>query len=412
MNITPTANQPCFSIVIPVYNKWELTAQCLRRLQETTFEYPFEVIVVDNASTDSTVSKLDVLGATLFGDGFHAFHLPSNTNFGPACNYGAQKARSPILFFLNNDTLPTPGWAPPLLTGLKESPSIGAVGPLLLYANKTVQHVGVAFTIRNPIHLYRYFPSEHPAVKKRRQVQTLTAAALLLRREDFLSLGGFYPAYRNGFEDVDLCLRLIAQGKKLFCLPDSVIYHLESQTQGRTDHDDSNAKLLQARCGKLFRPDLHIHGLRDGFQPFIGDPMDILLAMKADEENALLASMQDQPLRAWQECMRQNPLWILGREHLAALSETQEEYSLALLLRSEIAFWRKNRDDYIRILDLKNRVGEENAGLMREAEKSLQEIEALHQEKTVIRQTLRQLVPLKDPLLSQIYEKKVRELNL
>ncbi|MBO4334367.1 MAG: glycosyltransferase, partial [Desulfovibrio sp.] len=352
------------------------------------------------------------LGATLFGDGFHAFHLPSNTNFGPACNFGAQKAKSPILFFLNNDTLATPGWAPPLLAGLKENPSIGAVGPLLLYANKTVQHVGVAFTIRNPIHLYRYFPSEHPVVKKRRQVQTLTAAALMLSREDFLSLGGFFPAYRNGFEDVDLCLRLIAQGKKLFCLPNSVIYHLESQTQGRTDHDDSNAKLLQARCGKLFRPDLHIHGTRDGFQPFIADPMDILLAMKADEEKALLASMQDQPLGVWQECMRQNPLWILGREHLAKLSEAQGEYTLALLLRSEIAFWRKNRKDFIKILDLRNRVGEESAGLMREAEKSLQEIEVLHQEKTVIRRTLRQLVQFKDPLLSQIYEKKVRELNL
>ena len=412
MNIPPTANEPCFSIVIPVYNKWELTAQCLRRLQETTFEYPFEVIVVDNASTDSTVTELDVLGATLFGDGFHAFHLPSNTNFGPACNFGAQKAKSPILFFLNNDTLATPGWAPPLLTGLKENPSIGAVGPLLLYANKTVQHVGVAFTIHKLTHIYRHFPSEHPVVKKRRQVQTLTAAALMLSREDFLSLGGFFPAYRNGFEDVDLCLRLIAQGKKLFCLPNSIIYHLESQTQGRTDHDNSNAKLLQARCGKLFRPDLHIHGTRDGFQPFIGDPMDILLAMKADEEKALLASMQDQPLGVWQECMRQNPLWILGREHLAKLSEAQGEYTLALLLRSEIASLRKNRDDYIRILDLKHRVGEENAGLMRAAAKSLQEIEALHQEKTVIRRTLRQLVQFKDPLLSQIYEKKVRELNL
>ncbi len=407
-NTSPTFT-PCFSVIIPVYNKWELTAQCLRRLRETTVEFPFEVIVVDNGSSDETVTELDTMGATLFGDSFHAFHLPTNSNFGPACNYGAQKAASSFLFFLNNDTLPTPGWAPPLMTGIMESTTIGAVGPLLLYADDTVQHAGVAFTIRNTVHLYQHFPSDHPVVRKRRQVQTLTAAALLINRELFLSLEGFFDGYRNGFEDVDLCLHLIAKGKKLLCLPASVIYHLESQTPGRSDYDDANARLLHERCGKIFRPDLHIHGFRDNFQPFIADTMDISLSMTNEEEEALLTSMQGHPLDDWKESIRQNPLWIRGREYLADLSETQGAYTLALLLRSEIAFLRKNREDFIAVLNYKDRIGEENTKLIHEAQKSLHDIDALHQEKFIIRRTLRQLGQLKDPFLYKLYEDKVQQ---
>jgi glycosyltransferase involved in cell wall biosynthesis len=68
-----------------------------------------KVIVVDNGSTDATATELRSYGKSLFGEFFRAVVLPENKNFGPACNIGAKIAKSPVLFFLNNDTLAIPG---------------------------------------------------------------------------------------------------------------------------------------------------------------------------------------------------------------------------------------------------------------------------------------------------------------
>ncbi|MBO4369093.1 MAG: glycosyltransferase, partial [Desulfovibrio sp.] len=172
------ASTPVFSVIIPVFNKWELTAQCLKSLHRTTTAIPFEVIVVDNASCDATVTELDTLGHALFHDAFRSIHLPENINFGPACNLAAKEAAANLLFFLNNDTIATHRWVNPLLSTLEQETSVAAVGPLLLYANDTVQHVGVAFSCRHLLHIYQHFPSDHPVIAKRRSVQTLTAAAI------------------------------------------------------------------------------------------------------------------------------------------------------------------------------------------------------------------------------------------
>ena len=129
---------PLFSVIIPVFNKWELTANCLRSLREHTRDCDIEVIVVDNGSSDETAGDLPSLGGELFGRRFLPIRFEENRNFGPACNAGARAASAPLVFFLNNDTVLTPGWAPPLLQALAEDPSLGGVGPLLLYEDETV----------------------------------------------------------------------------------------------------------------------------------------------------------------------------------------------------------------------------------------------------------------------------------
>uniref|UniRef100_UPI0012EBC515 glycosyltransferase family 2 protein n=1 Tax=Desulfovibrio cuneatus TaxID=159728 RepID=UPI0012EBC515 len=136
---------PTVSIIIPVMNKWELTKACLESLARHTPAGVAEVIVVDNGSTDETAHALAPLGKQLFGNLFTPIRWEENRNFGPACNAGAEAARAPMLFFLNNDTLLTPNWLPPLLEAFDANPRLGAVGPLLLYENGTVQHMGVTF---------------------------------------------------------------------------------------------------------------------------------------------------------------------------------------------------------------------------------------------------------------------------
>ena len=151
---------PLFAVIIPVFNNWGLTRDCLDSLREHTPGDNFEVVVVDNGSVDAGRTELEPLGNSLFPGRFTVVRFEENRNFGPACNAGAHTATASLLFFLNNDTVLTPGWAEPLLDALRADDSLGAVGPLLLYPDNTVQHL--AWWSRLPA-LIIYTKGFHPA---------------------------------------------------------------------------------------------------------------------------------------------------------------------------------------------------------------------------------------------------------
>ncbi|MDL2279736.1 glycosyltransferase family 2 protein [Desulfovibrio sp. OttesenSCG-928-G11] len=327
---------PLFSVIIPVLNNWNLTRACLHSLKKHGPDRAFEVIVVDNGSSDATAAVLEPLGRSLFGARFKRLRFEENRNFGPACNAGALAAGADLLFFLNNDTLLTPGWAPPLLAAFAEAPDLGAAGPLLLYENNTVQHLGVYCSLDRVGHLYRGFPRDHPAVFKKRRLKALTAAALMTPRRLFLELEGFFEGFVNGFEDVDFCLRLGRQGLAMVCVPDSVVYHLESRTPGRRDGESRNTALLSSRHPGVTAPDLHLHGARDGFKPVISEALDLNLHMTgADEKRLLQEAGQD--LEALFALSRANPLWVKGRELLCARYFELGDLDAALAMLVELA---------------------------------------------------------------------------
>ena len=322
------------SVIIPVLNNWELTQGCLRSLARHREGAELEVIVVDNGSADATAAELPALGSALFGDAFKSLRNERNRNFGPACNQGAAAASGAYLFFLNNDTLLSPGWLPPLLKALREEQGLGAAGPLLLYPDHTVQHLGVVFGTRSVRHLYQGYPRGHPLVGKRRLCQALTGAALLLPRELFAALGGFYEEYRNGFEDVDLCLRLGALGYKLRCLSEAVIFHLESRSQGRSAHERRNSALLTRRCLHLRVTDAHLHALRDGLQPVLNDFLDFSILLSHKDSAALLAEALSLPSAQRQghieATLAAQPGWLEGALHMRRLAEQNNDAPLAL----------------------------------------------------------------------------------
>jgi GT2 family glycosyltransferase len=352
-------NSPVFSVIIPVFNKWELTEACLRSLREHSAGCAYELIVVDNASDDNTRHALLPLGEGLFGTAFSRIRFEENRNFGPACNAAAQVASSPLLFFLNNDTLLTPAWAPPLLESLSADPSLGGVGPLLLYADHTVQHCGMVFSPRGTTaHLYRYFPADHPVVQKTRRFQAITAAALMMPKALFLEHGGFYEAYRNGFEDVDLCLRMGQNGKYFTCNPASRIFHLESQSPGRELHTGYNAEIFRQRCGKLFRPDMHRHGLKDAFCIFINDALDIGLRLCPKEAAALLKAAVGQPVSVWLQYCQEHPYWVEGHEHCVRILEEQGNAADALELQQYIADLLRSTESFEKLAQAADRLGD------------------------------------------------------
>lgn len=327
---------PECSVIIPVFNKWELTKACLASLREHTAGHDLEVVVVDNGSSDATAAELAPYGSSLFGERFSAVVFPENKNFGPACNAGARAAASPVLFFLNNDTILTPGWLPPLLEALREGGASSAVGPLLLYEDGSVQHMGVAYGTRGPFHLYQHFPADHPVVFRKRELQAITGAALMIRADFFRECGEFFAKYRNGFEDLDLCVAIRRHGGTLRCVPASRVFHLESQTPGRKDGDDHNGAIFTGRCGADVYTDIHHHALRDGFSVFISDLLTIGVKLKEKDEVALTEKAQGGDAQAWLRLVREHPFWIRGREVLAQSLERQKLYAEAVRFRAEL----------------------------------------------------------------------------
>ena len=328
---------PECSVIIPVYNKWDLTRNCLASLREHSMAHDLEVVVVDNGSSDATASELVPLGKSLFGERFVPIIFSANKNFGPACNAGARAATSTLLFFLNNDTILTPNWFPPLQKALHCHENFGAVGPLLLYENGTVQHLGVTFGTIGPMHLYQDFPPDHPVVVKDRDLQCITGAALMIRADLFQDCGEFFEEYQNGFEDLDICVQLQRRGKKMRCIKESRIFHLESQTPGRKEGDDKNSILFTKRCGRDVYIDIHHHALRDGFSVFISDLLTVGFRLQEKDEQAITAKALGQEGGVWQDLRKKHPLWIKGREVLAQSLELAGRQVDALPLRGELA---------------------------------------------------------------------------
>jgi GT2 family glycosyltransferase/SAM-dependent methyltransferase/tetratricopeptide (TPR) repeat protein len=234
------------SIIIPVWNRLDLTEQCLVKLAAVTRGCEYEVIIVDNGSTDRTPEFL----ATLSGD-VRIIRNGENLGFAVACNQGAKLAQGRYLVFLNNDTIPLEGWLTALVHEVEASPDVAVVGSKLLYADGSIQHGGVAFSwlYGTAYHLYLRVQADAPLVNRRREIQAVTAACMLVRREAFERVGGFDEGFRNGFEDVDLCLKIRDQGGRIIYQPQSTLYHLESQTPGRKAHERENVKRFLTRWG-------------------------------------------------------------------------------------------------------------------------------------------------------------------
>jgi GT2 family glycosyltransferase/glycosyltransferase involved in cell wall biosynthesis/thioredoxin-like negative regulator of GroEL len=224
---------PRVSIIIPTFNNVALTRQCLDAVKRNTQAGSFELIVVDNASTDGTVAFLRE------GEKAGTIRIVCNSKnlgFAKACNQGAEIARGSLLLFLNNDTEVQPGWLEPLVEILESDSQVAAVGSKLLYADGTIQHAGVALAEdkgHDPLlgfHLFAKEASDFPMANERRIFQAVTAACVLVRRSAFQKSGGFDEGFWNGYEDIDLCLQFQEQGFLTVYEPKSFVIHHESQS--------------------------------------------------------------------------------------------------------------------------------------------------------------------------------------
>jgi len=237
------------SVVIPVHNRARLTARCLEAVLADRL--PHELIVVDDASSDSTAELL-----ASYGEAIRTVRLERNEGFARASNRGAALASGEAIVFLNNDTEPHPGWLAALAAHAEAHPAAAVVGARLLYPTGAVQHAGVAIGQDGyPHNLYTGFPPDHPAVARSRQLQAVTGACMLVRREAFEAAGGFDTGFLNSLEDVDLCLRIGEAGGEVHYCAEAIVTHLESASRGRRDRFEQSLALYRARWRQRARRD-------------------------------------------------------------------------------------------------------------------------------------------------------------
>ncbi|MCU7497217.1 MAG: glycosyltransferase, partial [Ignavibacteria bacterium] len=273
-SLKKVANNIKVSIVIPVFNKVELTKKCLESLYENTpEELDFEVIIVDNASTDGTRQYLGF--AQQCFSSLTYITNSENAGFAKANNLGISRSRGKYIVCLNNDTEPQPGWLEALVQIAENDKSVAAVGSKLLFPNGTIQHAGVIVAQKlnpdvedekfMPTHIHYGLSGDLPEAGFAKTYQVLTAASLLIRKDAFLQVGGFDEQYWNGYEDVDLCFKLSSKGWKLVYQPESIVIHHESQSgPERFSKNKENVRLLLSRWMGKIKPDYLINDKNKG----------------------------------------------------------------------------------------------------------------------------------------------------
>ena len=231
------------SIVIPSKDHPEHIGRCLASIYKHLKKDDVEVVVVDNGTTDPEALRI------LREYPVHVVSYDEPFNYSRANNLGVAASSGSVLVLLNNDTeVITADWLH-ILRGNLEQDDVGAVGPVLLYPDSTVQHAGIVLGPRGTAdHVMRGFPAESDgyagSLSCVREVTAVTGACLVTRRETYLTLGGLVEHYATHYQDVDFCLRLRRKGLRILCVPDAKLVHYENVTRGH-DYDVLDRLLLQ-----------------------------------------------------------------------------------------------------------------------------------------------------------------------
>ena len=223
-----SSDAPMASIIIPVYGQLAHTLACLRALADQPPQVAFEVIVVDDGSPDDSAQILPRIAGLRYHRRAH------NGGFIAACNDGATLARGEYLIFLNNDTVPQPGWLDALLQTFVEHLDVGLAGAQLLYPDGRLQEAGgVVFADGSGWNYGRHQSPADPRFSYLRDADYASGAAIALPRALFMQVGMFDTRYAPAYyEDTDLAFAVRDAGKRVVYQPGARVIHDEGTTAG------------------------------------------------------------------------------------------------------------------------------------------------------------------------------------
>ena len=235
---------PLVSIIIPVYNQFVYTYDCIKSIKENSGDVPFEIIVADDCSTDQTKKIEEII------HGLRVIHNKNNLRFLLNCNNAAKEARGKYILFLNNDTEVAENWLEALLDLIENDATIGMVGSKLVYPNGQLQEAGgIVFADASGWNYGRLSDPDMPEYNYVKEVDYISGAAIMIRAELWRQIGGFdetfAPAY---YEDTDLAFSVRKAGLRVVYQPASVVTHFEGisngkdVTQGQKAYQEINRK--------------------------------------------------------------------------------------------------------------------------------------------------------------------------
>lgn len=236
-------NHPKVSIIIPVFNNFEFTYACLDSVDKYSNYSNYEIIVVDNNSTDETSNWLkgwmeaEPKTRKLITN-------KSNLGFSAAINQGLQLASGDYFILLNNDTYVTYDWINNLLQKYLADSTIGIIGPVTNNIGNEAK-IKIDYSSIDEMHLRA---SEYTAANKGKvfEIPTLAFFCVLFSRDIYSLVGGLSEEFGLGFfEDDDYCRRIERLGKRIICTEDVFIHHHLSASFNQLDEATRN-KLMVA----------------------------------------------------------------------------------------------------------------------------------------------------------------------
>jgi O-antigen biosynthesis protein len=225
LDCAPSA-PPEVSVLLLLCNRAELTLGCLQTLALRLNQVPFEIVVIDNGSTDDTRQLLERVS------GLKVVRNEANLGYPRAVNQAARLAAGKFLLLLNNDTQVLGRGIDVAAAYLEANPDVGAVGGKVILLDGALQEAGCTIWRNGWTCQYgRHQAPDGPAYDFQREVDYCSGAFLMTPRELFASFGGLDEAFSPGyFEDLDYCLRLWQAGRRVVYLPDAAILHYENGT--------------------------------------------------------------------------------------------------------------------------------------------------------------------------------------
>lgn len=231
-------DQTILSIIIVTWNSENEIGECLNSIIDNTNDLNYEIVIVDNNSSDNTAEVIKKIAE----EKFHRIKVILNTDnkgFTKACNQGIISSSGEKVLFLNPDTRIEGGAVKVLLSKLSESENTGAAAPQLLNEDGTIQKSCrtfpdyfdmfcefslLTYIFPNSI-LFSNWKMNYFSHDEERKVEQPMAAALMVKRKVLKEIDNFDERFKMFFNDVDLCKKIYDKGYSIIFYPDSKIIH-------------------------------------------------------------------------------------------------------------------------------------------------------------------------------------------
>ena len=317
----PESEAPEVSVIVVSYNTSELTLACLKSVFEQTRDHSIEVIVIDNASTDGSAQEISVNFPQL-----RLIASDENHGFAKANNIAVSTARGEWILLLNPDTVVLNRAIDTLVDFAIGHPEASIFGGRTLYADGSLNPTSCwnrptlwsSFCLASGLaHLFRgsrVFDAESMGHWKRdsvREVDIVTGCFFLLRKADWIDLGGFDSRFFMYGEEADLCLRAGSKGLKCMVCPEAEIIHYGGAAE--TVRADKMVRLFRAKA-QLFAAHWHSISARLGVQTL---NLWALVRIAGFSLGRLANSAHAEKLRTWRSVWSRRKEWRITPRDMA-----------------------------------------------------------------------------------------------